>query len=57
MGIPVGVIDNDGVSGLQVEPETSGSRTQQEEEHVRVGRVELGKQLTAIICLGCAIQT
>jgi len=38
--VPVGVEDDDGVSRLQVEAETSGASRQQEDEILGVGAVE-----------------
>jgi hypothetical protein len=38
--VPVGVEDDDGVGGLKVEAEASGSRRQQEDEVLRVRTVE-----------------
>jgi hypothetical protein len=32
LGVPVGVVDDDDVGGVQVDTETSGSRRQHEEE-------------------------
>ena len=38
--VPIGVEDDDRVGGLQVQPETSGSSGEQEDEVLRVGTVE-----------------
>ena len=40
MGVPVGVVDDDGVRGRQVQAETSGAGGQQHHEALELGAVE-----------------
>lgn len=51
MGVPVAVEDDDGVSRLQVQAETSGSGAQQEDEELGTLLVEFLEQLCAVLRL------
>ena len=57
MGIPVRVVDDDGVGGLQVEAEAAGARAQDEHEVLGVLHAEQLQQLTAVVRLGRPVQT
>ncbi len=57
MRVPVGVEDDDGVCGLQVEPEAPGARAQHEDEVVAARRVELRQQIPAVVRLGRTVQS
>ena len=55
--VPVGVEDDDRVGRLQVQTETARARRQDEDEVLRVGRVELLEHLSAIVRASRAVQT
>jgi hypothetical protein len=57
MGVPVGVEDDDGVSGLQVEAQATGAGAEDEEEVVRRRVIEHLQQVATVLRLGHAVQT
>ena len=57
MWVPVTVEEDDGVGGLQVEPQTPSPRAEHEDEVLAVVLVEGLQQQPSIVSLGGAVQT
>ena len=56
MRIPIRIEDDDCVSSLEIETQTSSTGGQQEDEVVRVGAVEDSQLLTSLVTLCHAVQ-
>ena len=49
--VPIGIIDDNGVSSSQIDTQASGSRTQQEDESIGLGfREAVDGRLTQVAC-------
>ena len=55
--VPVGVVDDDGVGGGQIDAETAGASTQQEDEAVRVGLTEAVNRFLAQVATDTPVDT